>query len=98
MIRTYGEGITWVPLHWEVGSLRPDDESVVVGQRARRNGVATESRIDVRANCGTLATGVVLSSEVMCVDTAKDILCIALSDQITASGEYYARIRDRGRQ
>jgi hypothetical protein len=76
MIKTYGVGITRIPLNGEIGSLWSDDDGIIIWERTGCNCVAAESRIDVCSYRSALATVVVLSGEIVCVGTAKDILII----------------------
>jgi hypothetical protein len=61
-------------LHGEISSLWAYNDGIVIGRRARRNGITTESRVRVDTYGGPFLTLVRLSGEIMRIGAPKDIL------------------------
>lgn len=62
---THSISISWVPLYREVWSLCSKHNGIVVGQRAFRNLVSTQTRVKVGTDCFCLASRSVIGAKIL---------------------------------
>ena len=76
-----GEGVARIPLHGEAGSLGANNDGVVVRERARRDGVSTETRVHVSPNGVALLAVGASGAEVLGISTSKDVEAVTMARQ-----------------